>query len=262
MRDDDIHQLLSYDDIDEDGSRIFRSEVRPWDTAIIVPQRWVQKELTKATCTWATSISSSCRGRRMIVASLHLSDSWNSTEEEFDAALDEVTRFLLDLGLQGADVIVGIDANANHAENDMDEVMARRGAQRDATSRTRAWVDMVRLLNLMVANSFEDTPELRHEGTLFHQRRTRWSDWILTNLRFEESKVCLQMPCRSDHRPVIMRSTEVDPITLRFRRPTLSLTSWMSTPQSAARVARFLGRGDGLQQQSRRHPGGVGGVGE
>lgn len=117
--------------------------------------------------------------------------------------------------------------------------MGRRGAQRDASVRTHAWVDMVRTLNLTVANSFDDSPELEHEGTLFFQRRMRWSDWILTNQRFEESKVCLRMHCRSDYRPVIMVTKDIEPVILRFRKPALTRSTWRSTPRSKARVERY-----------------------
>lgn len=123
---------------------------------------------------------------------------------------------MLDLRLEEADVIVGIDANACRAEEDSADLVGKRRAQRDATSRTRARVDMVRLLNLKVANSFDETPELRHEGTLVHQRRMLWSDWILSSLHLEKAKVFLPLHCRSDHRPVVMRCPEVLPDKFTF----------------------------------------------
>lgn len=75
MLDDELQQMLNYGEIDEDGHCVFKNEQWPWDTAIVVSRRWAQNEWSKSTCTWATAISTSSRGRRMMVASVHLPDS-------------------------------------------------------------------------------------------------------------------------------------------------------------------------------------------
>lgn len=56
MRDDELQQMLNYDQIDEDGQRVFRNGDCPWDTAIIVSRCWAHEEWTTAMCTWAISI--------------------------------------------------------------------------------------------------------------------------------------------------------------------------------------------------------------
>lgn len=80
-----------------------------------------------------------------MLVSAHLPESWHH-DDDYEAALEDISATLRVLKAHEGHILIGVDANAGHTEEDIDEEHFRNeGTQDMPSARNEAWANSVRV---------------------------------------------------------------------------------------------------------------------
>lgn len=148
----------------------------------------------------------------------HLPESWHHNDEDFEGALEEINLMLHNVGAHEGHILMGCDANAGHAAEDIDEHhFGAEGAAEGNNVRNQAWTNFVRANGLRATNSWTSTRSTRGSWITEQMGRRKHIDMVLTNVEDAETWVEDSLHTRSDHRPLVTDWQAEKPELMHFK---------------------------------------------